>query len=216
MISKGALLRYQISSWRQLPECRSNNSKDLRLHVSDLFNNDMIRGFKIWLDHPSYGVLFACVLDGRGMMITELDGNKSMTSDQILRELERFGFLITYHPNKDLNSKQIEYLITLKGLLYDKIRLMRVWTPVSGTSNTSLKIVAFRSDKLGDWLNNWYSPSEQEFTKALVAGTAVNLTDMSRTYKFNWDWLDYVANIDDILRDSADDLVYQRKEDEDD
>lgn len=216
MISKGTPLRYQISSWRQLPECRSNNSKDLRIHVSDLFNNDMLRGFKISVDHPAFGVLFACVLDGRGLIVTELDGDKSMTVPQILRELERFGFLITYHPNKDLNSKQIEYLITLRGLLYDKIRKISVWTPSNGTTNRSIKIVAFRSDKLGDWLNNWYSPSESEFTKALVDGVAINLTDMSKTYKFNWDWLDYVANIDDALKDASDDLVYQRKDDEDD
>lgn len=210
MVEQGQLLRYKISSWRQLPQCLSNNSRHLRIHVVDLFNNDTLRGFKISLEHEQFGIIFACVIHARGDIVSDESsyGKFDLSTEVILKELEKYGYLITYEPNKNLSSSQLEYLMTLKGLGYDKIRILNVWTAPDGAKNFSPKVVAFQSNPLGDWLNNAYAPPESEFLKALLDGTAVNLTNMSKTRNYRWDWLkDFVANVDDIIEDNADQMI---------
>lgn len=201
-------LRYKISSWRQLPGCKSNNSKHLRINISDYFNNDAIRGFRISVDHLMYGTLFATVLEARGKIVTEEDeyGRSELSVEAILGELRKYGFFITYVPNEGLGSDQLEYLMTLDKLGYDKIRIIYVHSIPAEASPT--RVVAFQSSVHGDWLNNAYSPSKDEFLSALDAGTAINLTDISKTRKFRWDWLkDFVGHIPDIIQDNADERI---------
>lgn len=210
MIDTNWPLRYKISSWRQLPECLSNNSRHLKIHLTDFFNNRHLRGFRISVDHDTMGTLFACILHARGDIVT--DGYEfekcELSTEEILRELKKFGFLITYHPNQNLPSAQLEYLISLRGLRYDKIRILNVWDLSSaGIKEYKTYIVAFMSDPHGDWLNNGYCPSLKEFSKALIDGTACNLTEVSKTRCFRWDWLNFVANIDDIIKENADDMI---------
>ena len=111
-------LQYKISSWRQLPNCLSNNSRDLRIHVTDFFNNEELRGFRISLEHRTMGVLFCCVLQARGTIITDDDdyGATELSPDEILKELHKFGFYITYEPIKALSGNLLNYLITLDNL----------------------------------------------------------------------------------------------------
>ena len=212
MMNQMLPLRYKISSWRQLPDCRSNNDRELRIHVVDYFNNLELRGFRISVDHPRFGTLFACVLEARGRLITDIDeyGRSELSSEAILGELKKYGFYITYVPNENLPSETLEYLITLDKLGYDKIRIIDVWeaSASTGVKNFKPMIVAFQVKPLGDWLNNAYSPSLKEFTQALTDGTAINLTDISKTKQLRWDWLKgYVLNIKDIIRDNADDMI---------
>lgn len=210
MMSRGLPLRYKISSWRQLPQCLSNNSSALHIRVTDFINNEFLRGFRISVVHETYGTLFACVLHARGTIITEAAeyGAKELQISGILAELEKYGFLITYAPNEKLPGGQLEYLATLRHLGYDKIRILNVWSNnVEGTKEWAPKVVAFSSKRLGDWLNNAYSPHERELYKALIDGSAANLTEICKTKKYRWDWLDFVANIDDVLCDNADDLI---------
>ena len=203
-------LRYKISSWRQLPNCLSNNSRELRIHVTDFFNNEELRGFRISLEHTTMGVLFCCVLQARGSIVTDEDeyGASELSPEEILRELKKYGFDITYEPIKGLSGNMLDYLITLDKLGYDKIRVMNVWNTKNGTKAFETKIVAFQVNPLGDWLNNGYSASEKEFIKALNDGTAINLTDTSRTKNFRWDWLyGNVLSIEDVIEANADQMV---------
>ncbi len=212
IMNRACPLRYRISSWRQLPNCKSNNSRDLHIKVADYFNNTKFRGFRISVEHSEFGTLFACVLDARGDIVTEKDdyGKTELSTETILSELEKYGFFITYNQKFHLGSEQLEYLFTLKNLGYDKLRIVNVDT--KSTTDTDLwspKVVAFQVDPLGDWLNNAYSPSAKEFTEALIAGTAINITGISETKKFRWDWLkDFVANIDDVIAENADEMIY--------
>ena len=210
-------LRYRISSWRQLPQCKSNNSGHLHIRTTDFISNDKLQGFRISVEHDVFGVLFACVLNSRGLMVSSLEAHDvlledpiyyELTTDVILQELRKYGFWIDYNPRKALPSGQVEYLMTLRGLKYDKIRVLNVWTAPQGTKQFKIYVVAFRSGKHKYWLNNDYSPSEKEFSKALLAGTAVNLNEICKTKQYHWDWLDYVANIDDIVRDNAGENIY--------
>lgn len=210
MTTKRCPLRYKISSWRQLPDCLSNNSKDLHIHITDYFNNDNLRGFRISVDHMKYGTLFACILEARGLLVTEQDeyGKKELSTEAILGELEKYGFFITYAPIEQLASEQLEYLLELKNLGYDKIRIISTWKDKPTAGEWAPKVVAFQTNPLGDWLNNAYVPSSSEFTNALVAGTAINLSAISKTKQYRWDWLkDKVLNIDDVIRDNADDMI---------
>lgn len=203
-------LRYNITSWDQLPQCLSNNSRNLKIDVSHFFNNDLLCGLRISVVHRAYGVLFSCMLGASGDLITssnyyddvEEPRAFELTPKQILDELYKFGFCIYYEQREHLSPGQIDYLITLKGLHYDKIRVLGVKDVKNGTDVFSTKVVAFNSENHSQWLDNTYRASEKEFLKGLVDGTAINLTEISETEKYCWTWLDFVANIDDILRDN--------------
>ena len=194
-------LRYNISSWRQIPECLSNNSKCLSLHITDYFNESNFAGFRISVEHTKYGTLFACCLNTKGIIV---DADvPDMTTAAILAELARFGFYITYEPMKHLSGAQISYLMTLMQLQYDKLRILNVWHMDHGVQVFKQYIVAFNVENMADWLNNGYAPSEQEFLAALESGKALNLNEITEKQNFTWDWLTFVANIEDILRDQA-------------
>jgi len=211
-------LRYNISSWRQLPQCLSNNSRKLHLHITDFIQSNDLRGLRIAVDHDMYGTLFACCVNARGSLVTRSNNGPAellddpisyeLTTEQILKELHKYGFEVTYNPRENLPGKQIRYLMTLEQLHYDKIRVMATWTAPNGTKEFKVKVVAFQAKYHKYWLNNGYSPSEKEFTKALLDGTAINLTEVSETEHYRWDWLDYVANINDIIKDNAGDDIY--------
>jgi hypothetical protein len=188
----------------------SNNSRELRIHITDFFNNEELRGFRISLEHTTLGVLFCCVLQARGSIVTDEDeyGASELTPEEILKELRKYGFEITYEPIKGLSGNLLDYLITLDKLGYDKIRVLNVWHMQNGTKAFETKIVAFQVNPHGDWLNNGYSASEKEFIKALNDGTAINLTDTSRTKNFRWDWLyGNVLSIEDVVEANADQMI---------
>lgn len=201
-------LRYKISSWRQLSKCMSNNSRDLRIDVTDFTDSDKLTGLRIQVTHPKLGVLFACLIDAKGKLISCSGCNTTseFTPEQILSELYKYGFIVQYNPANTLPGNQLQYLMTLDGLHFDKLRIMNVWSIDSYTGLKSFKtyVIAFMSDSHEYWLNNDYSCSDKEFTSALMNGTAINLTAISNTKDYNWSWLKgFVANISDVLKDNA-------------
>lgn len=201
-------LRYKISSWNQLQGCMSNNSRKLSISVSNFILNDKLTGTRIQVMHSDFGVLFACVVNGAGNLITCPQHNAvyELTPSQILSELAKYGFDIQYNPESNLSGNQIQYLMTLNELHFDKIRVMNVWSKntATGENEFATNIVAFMSILNPYWLNNDYSCSASEFADALTKGTAMNLTHISNTQKYNWSWLKgFVANIEDVLADNA-------------
>lgn len=198
-------LRYKISDWHQLTGCQSNNSVNLSLHVTDFYNNDSLSGLRISVDHTVLGTLFACVLNASGDLVSE---DASVTEDelypgQILKELRKFGFFIMYCPREHLSGDQISYLMTLDKLGYDKIRQLSVRSNKNGHIEVKTYIVGFLSCKHERWLNNSYFSTESEFLSALENGTAINISAICKSKKFTWTWLDYVANINDIILDNT-------------
>lgn len=198
-------LQYNISDWHQLSDAKSNNSRDLSISVSDIIQDARLTGLRIQLNHTQFGVLFACVLNAQGSMVTEFNENLvvEFTTEQILAELKKYGFLITFEPRAHLPGNQIQYLMTLKGLGYDKLRIMNVYKyNIQGTKQFQWYVIAFNIHD-ENWLDNGYSISETEFMKALKDGRCINISAISKTQRWSWSWLDYVANIDDILEDNA-------------
>ena len=207
-------LRYKISSWRQLPQCMSNNSRELHISVTDFIQSEILEGLRIQIKHDKLGVLFACVLNSSGPLVSCAKCNAvyEFTPTQIISELEKYGFLVDYNPASNLSGDQLQYLMTLNALHYAKIRLMNVWDTdeITGAQKYTVQVVAFISAVNPYWLNNGYSCSKKEFTECLNNGSACNLPMISETKKYNWSWLSgFVANIEDVIKDNAEVSVCQ-------
>lgn len=202
-------LRYNISNWGQLTQCKSNNSVDLFISVKHIIDDgtDKLAGTVIEVKHTSFGTLFACLVDGRGSILTPdpISGLiPEFTTDEILKELEKFGFLVTFKINQHLSGAQISYLLTLDGLGYDKIRKLPVVSvDKSGTTTVSDYLVGFMVEHCPNWLNSNYQCPLSDFTAKLNQGDAINFTHHSMAKQYDWTWLTYVANISDILRDNG-------------
>lgn len=201
------LLRYRISEWSQLTECLSNNSADLYITVST-FMGDTVSGQMVEVHHSSYGTLFAAMLSGKGDIISTKNEDEVvipwLTTDQILSQLEKFGFLIEFSEASCLDGDQLSYLMTLRGLGYDSLApITLVRYNETGTAINERLIVAFDGNVMPSWLVSGAIVSEKEFRDALSLGQAVNVSAMSEKYDFRWDWLTFVANIDDVLDDNS-------------
>ena len=200
-------LRYNISSWLQLPECRSNNSTDLYLTVNQVIDDGSHRlsGLVIYVKHTQYGTLFACLINAEGSLLSP-DKNSGIiqefSSDEILEILATFGFDITFHVNQHLSGDQIAFLMTVDELGYNKLRRLYVQDKPDGTY--SEYIIVFNVDKCpAEWLNINYMCGKKPFVDALLSSGAMNLTDLEQTKGFDWTWLTYVANIEDIIEDNG-------------
>lgn len=199
-------LRYNISSWHQLPKCLSNTSSELHIKVADMLQNTELTGTRISIEHNRFGVLFATVVHASGTLIVH-NGYAvpaELTPAQILVELARYGFYVTYNPISELTGAQIEYLLVIDKLGYDKIRLVGLPAADNQTNRTDDYVVAFQVEANPLWVNANYMPSAAEFRKAICNGTAFNLSALSQTEKFSWSWLrNFVANIKDVVSDFA-------------
>ncbi|MBO4542785.1 MAG: hypothetical protein J5725_06330 [Bacteroidales bacterium] len=210
-------LRYNISHWVQLAECKSNNSVDLHITVKQIIDDGSHRlaGTAILVNHTQYGTLFACLVNANGTILTPDENSgiiKEFTTDEITEILATFGFDVTFKINQHLDGDQISYLITLNDLGFDKLRKLYVYKDsnilVSGNNESiqrhySEYLVAFNVEKCPDWIQNDYTCGEKVFLKALQDSGAMNLTDLKQTKGFDWTWLTYVANIEDIIEDNG-------------
>lgn len=208
MIDYTQPLRYQISDWHQLPGCKSNTDKCLKLTVADFIQDPRLSGTRISVEHPTFGNLFTYIVDLSGNIVSSLslDGKLQahLSIDDILVQLARFGFLITYKEYQHLSGNQLQFLMTLHNLHFDKIRLLNVWDTESGVKQFKLYVVAFQIEPLPQWLNSGYAPSNTEFQQALTKGYAINVSALSESQHFSWDWLyNWVADISDVIESNS-------------
>ena len=196
----GTPLTYSITDWHQLKNCLSNNSRDLRIVVSDIFNDEILTGLRIQIVHQLYGPLFVCVLNAEGELITKPTGSDQIefTTERILQELAKYGFFVTYDEVKNLPQDQLDFLYTIMGLGYDKLRLLAV---KGKDMPNMLHLMVFDVDKApASWLINTHVATFAEYTAVLQVGGAVNISD--KASRWRWEWLDFVANISDILEEN--------------
>ena len=214
-----AQLRYNISSWQQLSQCLSNISNEYHIRTKQAVGSDLngkkLNGTVIEVYHDHLGTLFTYLVEADGDLITNRASNSTdMSVSRLLDELSRFGFVVTFNRKAYLSDNQIEYLETLKGLNYDKLRWLYVYSYNSaGAKVTSPHIVAFNVDKQSMWLDNGYTASEAEFLSALADGSAINIDEISKAQTYRWDWLDFVASIEDVLEDNQKDNKLESAED---
>ena len=198
-------LRYEISDWHQLVKAKSNNSDQLYITVGDIVQNDTLTGLRIQLQHRAFGTLFACVRNASGAIVTppNSETSENISDDQIIAELAKYGFHIVYTYPQHLPSAQLEFLITLKALQFDKIRTLTVRSYKNGVEVRNSFIVAFLADVNSKWLSNTYAPTKSEYMTALENGSAFNISQTATAHEWDWSWLTFVANIDDILAENA-------------
>lgn len=199
-------LRYNISNWMQLAECKSNNSTDLYITVRQIIDDGShrLQGINILVNHNQYGTLFACLVNSSGTLLTpDPDSGiiKEFSTEEILVELNKFGFDVTFEINQHLSGNQISYLMTINDLGYDKLRRLYVQDKPDG--GYSEYIVVFNVAKCPDWINMDFCCGKKPFVDALMSSGAMNLTDLEQTKGFDWTWLTYVANIEDIIEDNG-------------
>lgn len=193
----------------QLPQCLSNQSRELRISVTDFVQDPRLQGLRIQVIHDQFGVLFACVIYSGGTLLKEKDDEliSELSWEDINRELEKFGFLVYYHPRQELTSDQLAFLINIHRLGMDRLRPIGVRETHRGYEEVHTEIVAFQADRHPKWLDIKFFPNESEYTKALSDGSAINIRVLSKDHKFSWTWLDYVADIGHILEENGEVFV---------
>lgn len=203
------LLRYEIDSWDQVSGCLSNNSKSLKLTCTEIFDQSLT-GTVIRVEHERYGCLFAYLVSGSGSILEYMPSGvlHELSTEDVLMELEKFGFIIKLSKKLEVNDDQYSLLITAKQLGMDKIRIMYVDTPPRArydayqfTYTRTAYLVCFKSSDLSSWLDNQKVCTAFEFSKAVQTGKSINLTEAQGGLKGNnWSFLfDKVLNLDDIL-----------------
>lgn len=201
-------LRYEISDWTQATECLSNNSKQLKIEVSKMVRNKRVRGTRIAVTHPEFGTLFAALIQAAGSFITDTNEIGAvipeMKTSEILTQLRRFGFDITYVQEQSLPGPQLAYLMKLVELEYDKITEVVVRSRVNGAIKDIKTVTAIKSAQNQDMVQFDLVLTEAQYAERAAKGIIFNLTQPSKELNFEWDWLSYTIAIEDILEANVD------------
>lgn len=158
------------------------------------------------VNHTNYGTLFAALIKGSGKLLsgTDEEGQELpfFTTAAILKELERFGFYITYAIKSNLPMGTIAFLNTLRQLGYDKVTRVNVetTTDTGGTIHQNI-VLAFKSESNSDLLTFGCKLGSAKYSKKLSENTVMNITHQKDT---QWDWVEGVYGIEDILDENID------------
>lgn len=201
-------LRYEIDSWDQITGCQSNNSPKLHL-TYDVALGRSLSGQIIRVEHDDYGCLFSYVVEASGVDVSCSSNGTvfQLTTDELLMELEKYGFIVRFSTCLQISDAQYQLLMSSQLLGMSKIRIMYVdMTEKRNRFDDNYErkpyLAMFKTDKLPMWLSNGKVCSKQEFEDALAKGYAVNLTECEGGLHGNdWSFLtDKVLNVSDILK----------------
>ena len=196
-------LRYEIDSWDQITGCQSNNSSKLHL-TYDVALGRSLSGQIIRVEHDDYGCLFSYVVEASGVDVSCAPNGTvfELTTDELLMELEKYGFIVKFSKCLQISDAQYQLLMSSQLLGMSKIRIMYVnMTEKRNRFDDDYErkpyLVMFKTDKLSMWLSNGKVCSKQEFEDALAKGYAVNLTECEGGLHGNdWSFLtDKVLNV---------------------
>lgn len=195
-------LRYRISDWEQAMNCLSNNSKDLQIIVSQYILKNVLEAQIVKVVHNDLGTLFAACTSGKGQLISDKDWiGKTlpwMTTNEILTQLEKFGFIIEYNDKIHLPGSQISLLMNLQQLGYDKLNIVRL------PNQPGSKLVAFKSAQCSDLMQFNVRVSSQNYAMHTSSASLIIITGSQLDKaEFQWDWVDQMYTISDILKDNS-------------
>lgn len=200
------LLRYEISNWDQITNCLSNNSKALSLSLSKVIDGNAMRGLVVKVNHANYGTLFAAMIKGSGQLLTDKDEEGQilpfLTTDEILKQIEKFGFIISYVERAHLNNETLVFLNNVKQLGFDKITRVQVETRTEyGAKIWVPRILVIKSQYNTDLLKFDCNLSLKDFCDKLANNWIMNVTYL-HSENVTWDWVTYIANIIDIINEN--------------
>lgn len=161
----------------------------------------------IQVRHANYGVLFAAMIKGSGSLLTDYDeeGNylPFLTTEEILKQLLKFGFYIKYDVKSNLPSSVFSFLARIDDIGYDKITRVGVAKRNrEGSRICEETVLVFKAcPENSDILKYGAVISKSTLDAKLEANIAMNVTHEEDMV---WDWLNYTANISDILDENTD------------
>ena len=164
-----------------------------------------LNGMVVSVSHPNYGVLFAAMIEGSGILITDVDEEgidiPFLTTEEILRQLMKFGFYITYDVKDNLPIDVFVFLAKLEDLGYDKItRIALESYDVSGNKLWLPTIIVMKSEFNPDLLTFDCKVTKKAFQAKLSEASIINVTHEPGMV---WDWVTYIANISDLLDENV-------------
>lgn len=175
----------------------------MHLGLSKYLDGTTLQGLVIRVEHDTYGVLFAAMIKGTGSLLSIVDEQgldlPFMTTDEILHEIQRFGFYVDYNVIENLPVNVITFLSNVLDLGFDKITRVSVVTKDAFAQEVVYKptvLVIKSTEDNSDLLTFGCNLSEKKFMEKLSKNTIMNITyekDMQ------WDWVKYIANISDLL-----------------
>ena len=161
----------------------------------------------IQVNHANYGTLFAAMIEGSGKLLSTKDEEgldlPFMSTEKILKELERFGFYVKYDVKSNLPSNMIAFLATVDNLGFDKITrvLLETKTKLDTVVLEPTILVIKSTEDNSDLLTFDCKLRAKRFNEKLAANTIMNVTHEKG---MKWDWVTYIANISDILDENVD------------
>lgn len=197
-------LRYSITSWEQALDCKSNTSPDIRIGVAKI-EDRVLDARIVSVEHISYGTLFAAVVSGDGIIVSDcdIDGNPItwMSTEEVLAQLARFGFYIKFNEPGNLPGKMLTYLMTLDNIGFQHISRIVV---KSEDGSARIATIAFQGSANPRWLTYPCEISRAELMRAASQGTAFDVSAVTKGMfePDDWSWLTFVANIKDVIRDN--------------
>ena len=146
------------------------------------------------------------MIQGSGELITNIDEEGQdlpfLSTDEILKQLMKFGFHITYDIKKFLPLDTLSYLSQIYNLGYDKITCVALEDKnVSGNRIWNKTVIIFKSEFNDDLLTFGCKLTRKQFYNKLEYNTII---DVTHEKDLNWEWVTYTANIIDILNENVD------------
>lgn len=147
------------------------------------------------------------MIKGTGSLLSEEDENgisiPFLTTDEILKQISKFGFLVEYDLKSNLPDQVTAYLSMLYNLGYDKINRLYIKTRnKDGVPIARDTVVVLKScEETIDIMKYEKYVLESEFNKLLDLNVVMNVTNEPDMV---WDWLTYMCNIKDVLEENID------------
>lgn len=146
------------------------------------------------------------MIKGTGALISDTDEDgvaiPFLTTEEILKQIQKFGFIVEYDVKANLPGPVISYLMTMLNLGYVKITRIGVRTLNSDGGIYIRPTVILMKDapETLDLLRFDETITIAEFMHKLDLNVVVNVTNEP---DMNWDWLTYMANIEDLLQENS-------------
>lgn len=127
-----------------------------------------------------------------------------LSTEEILEQIEKFGFIVKYDLKSNLPGPVISYLSTLYNIGYDKITQLVVKTKGPKDSSYIMKqvtVVMKSCEETIPLMKFGKVISEAQFNRSLARNNIINVTNEPNMV---WDWVTQMYNISDILDENVD------------
>lgn len=165
-----------------------------------------LEGLLLQVNHTNLGTLFAAVIQGTGVLVTQEDeygyAIPFMTTDEILRQISKFGFYVTYKRRSHLPGPVLDFFQRWMDMGYGRItRVLLQSENKYGDTIWVDSVVLFKETvENQDLLCYGKKLSRIAYMKKVDANSIQNVTNVG----FDWDWVDSFYRLEDIMDENVD------------